>query len=160
MQELGKSNHFFPFKSRIIKSKPQHTLAQTKALAQACCRAPRVLPISRHDHEVMGDPSTEPDPARGSGDGTGEPRTTPGSTGKLSVTYPALHARMPDAEQEDIAGDLGRGKAATARPAGTRGLGHLLPTLPGPVMLCRCSVISVHPGEHRRHWFHQSSGLL
>ena len=91
---------------------------------------------------------------------TKEPRTAQGSTGELGMTCQALHARLEDVEQDDGAGDLGRGKAATARPGGTRGQGHLLPTPPGPEMLCRCSVILVHPGEHHRRRFHQSSGLL
>lgn len=59
MQELGKSNHFFPFKSRIIHSKPQHALARTQVLAQARCRAPRDLPAPQHGREATGDPGTE-----------------------------------------------------------------------------------------------------
>lgn len=123
MQELGKNNHFFPFKSRMIQSKPRRALAQTQALAQARCRVPRELPAPRYNREVTGDPSAEPDPAGGGGVGTREARTTQGGTGKLSVTCQALHAGLEDVEQEDSAGDLGRGKAATARPAGTRGRG-------------------------------------
>lgn len=59
MQELGKSNHFFPFKSRIIHSKPQRALSRTQVLARARCRAPRDLPAPQHGREATGDPGTK-----------------------------------------------------------------------------------------------------
>lgn len=147
MQELGKSNHFFPFKFRIIHSKPQRALSRTQVLTRARCHVPQDLSAPQHGREATGDPGTEQ--ILGGGDGNQRARDSSGQPCR------ALHTGLGDAEHEDGAGDLGRGTAATARPAGTRGQGHLLPAPPGPVMLCRCCVISVHHGEHRRRWCHQ-----